>query len=70
MPIFARKQVAELEGFGKHLERMVMHVPGNGKTVDLRPLSRRLVSWSDFFLTGYTSSTLLFKYNEKSGRKS
>ena len=53
MPIFARKQVADLEGFGKHLERMMMLVPGNGKTVDLRPLLRRLVSWTADFLTGY-----------------
>lgn len=44
MPIFARKQVADLKGFGEHLEKMMELVPGDGEMVDLRPLLRRLVS--------------------------
>lgn len=51
MPIFARKQVADLESFGVHLEQLMQLLPKDGSMVDLRPLFRRLVS-SDVFPCG------------------
>ena len=68
MPIFARKQIADLKRFGEHLERMMELVPRNGETVDLRPLLRRLVSWCDVFVTEYSSSTLKRESIEDAGR--
>ena len=44
LPIFGRKQIADLTGFGEHLERMMKLIPADGATVDLRPLLKRLVS--------------------------
>lgn len=45
MPIFARKQVADLESFGVHLGQLMQLIPNDGTMTDLRPLFRRLVSF-------------------------
>lgn len=50
MPIFARAHIADLSGFSKHLNRMLDLIPRNGETVDLRPLFRRLVSFTDLYV--------------------
>lgn len=43
MPVFARAHVADLSTFRVHLDRMMLLLPGNWETVDLRPLFQRLV---------------------------
>ena len=47
-PVFARKQIANLKSFEKHVNRMIELVPRDGSTVDLQPLLKRLVRWPPF----------------------
>ena len=43
-PIFQRAQVTDLAPFAAHVERLISLIPKDGRTIDLQPLFKHLVS--------------------------
>lgn len=58
-PVFNRSQVSQLSGLQAHFERFLKHIPRDGSTIDVQPLTQNLFLDSSMeFIFGKSSGSL------------
>ncbi|KAF4629005.1 hypothetical protein G7Y89_g9150 [Cudoniella acicularis] len=58
-PIFSRSQVSQLSSLKTHFQRFIEHIPTNGSTIDIQPLTKMLfLDSSTEFIFGKSAGSL------------